>query len=105
MSEPFVRAKAPVCVVSLTYSAPLEEIDAAMKRHIAWLTAAYDSDLVIASGRKVPRDGGVIVMRGNRDAVEALVATDPFVAEGLATVEVTAFTASMVAPALADLLA
>ena len=92
-------------MVSLTYTAPLDEIDAAMKRHVAWLTAAYDNDLVIASGRKVPREGGVIVMRGERPAVEALVATDPFVAEGLATAEVTAFTASMVAPALAELLA
>ena len=74
-----------------------------MQRHVAWLTAAYENDLVVASGRRVPRTGGVIVMRGDKGAVETLVATDPFVADGLAEAEVIAFTASMAAPALADL--
>ena len=92
-----------MCVVSLTYTASLDAIDAAMSRHVGWLRDAYANDLVIASGRKVPRTGGVIVMRGDEAAVAALVATDPFVADGLATAEIVSFTASMVAPALADL--
>ena len=92
-----------MCVVSLTYTAALDAIDAAMSRHVGWLRDAYANDLVIASGRKVPRIGGVIVMRGDEAAVAALVATDPFVADGLATAEIVSFTASMVAPALADL--
>ena len=95
--------RAPMCVVLLAYDAPLEAIDAAMSRHVAWLDAAYAEDLVVASGRRVPRTGGVVVMRGDRAGVEALVATDPFVAEGLARAEVIAFTASMAAPALAAL--
>lgn len=99
------RPSAPLCVVSLTYDAPLDAIDAAMADHVAWLEAGYAQGVILASGRKVPRTGGIILFRGAADAVEPLVATDPFVARGLATAEVVAFTASMAAPALADLLA
>jgi uncharacterized protein YciI len=105
MSEPFARPSAPLCIVTLTYVADLTEIDGAMTRHVAWLTKGYDQGVILASGRRVPRTGGVIVMRGDRDAVAAVVATDPFVAGGLATVDITPFTASMAAPALAELLA
>lgn len=105
MAEPFARPGTPLCVVGLTYRADLDAIDAAMKEHVAWLTRGYAEGLFVASGRKVPRDGGVILIRGHKHAVEALVATDPFVAGGLATAEVTEFTASMAAPELAELLA
>ena len=105
MSDPFVRLGAPLCVVMLRYTAPLEAIDAAMGEHIAWLREAYANELVLASGRRAPRTGGVIVMRGDAARVEALVATDPFVRGGLAEAEVVAFTASMATPALAEMLA
>lgn len=104
MSEPFARPAAPLCVVTLTYVAPLDAIDAAMTDHVAWLTQGYDAGLIVASGRRTPRTGGIVILRGEHDAVAALVATDPFVARGLATAAVTAFTASMCTPALADLL-
>ena len=104
MAEPFARPGTPLCVVSLTYRAELDAIDAAMKDHVAWLSRGYAEGVFVASGRKVPRTGGVILVRGHRREVEALVATDPFVAGGLATAEVTEFTASMAAPALAELL-
>ncbi|MEH3108417.1 MAG: YciI family protein [Sphingomonas fennica] len=96
---------APLCVVALDYVAPLAELDAAMDDHVAWLEAGYAEGVILASGRKVPRTGGIILFRGAADAVEPLVATDPFVARGLATAAVTPFVASMAAPALADLLA
>ena len=99
------RVHAPLCVVSLTYDAPLAAIDGAMADHVAWLERGYAEGLFVASGRKVPRTGGVILVRGAPVEVEALVASDPFVARGLARAEVTAFTASMAAPALAEWLA
>ncbi|MCU6455638.1 YciI family protein [Sphingomonas sp. A2-49] len=104
MSEPFARPGTAMCVVSLTYGADLDAIDAAMGAHVAWLGAAYAEGRLVASGRKRPRTGGIVIAIGSRDEVEALVATDPFVAGGLATAEVVAFTASMAALPLADLL-
>lgn len=98
------RTDAPLCVVSLTYVAPLDRVDARMQDHVAWLERGYAEGLFVASGRKVPRTGGVILARGHRAEVEALIATDPFVAGGLARAEITEFTASMVADGLAGVL-
>lgn len=105
MSASFTRTDAPLTLVLLHYVAPLEAIDAALADHVAWLTAAYDRGVVLASGRRVPRTGGVILFRGDRATVEAAVAGDPFVARGLAEAELVPFTAGMAAPALAELLA
>ncbi|MER7754500.1 YciI family protein [Kitasatospora sp. NPDC097643] len=88
-------------VLELTYTAPLERIDAALPQHAAWLRAHYEAGTFLASGRKVPRDGGVIIAVGqDRAAVEELIGTDPFFREGLATYRVTEFLATVTAPAL-----
>ncbi|MDF3288890.1 MULTISPECIES: YciI family protein [Streptomyces] len=88
-------------VVELTYTAPLERIDAALADHVAWLDKQYADGTVIASGRKEPRDGGVLIMVApDRATVEALVATDPFAVAGVAEYRVIEFVATKTAPAL-----
>lgn len=104
MSEPFVRPGTTMCVVSLTYGDDLDAIDAAMSAHVDWLSDAYANGLLLASGRKQPRTGGIIIAIGSKTEVEALVARDPFVSGGLASADVIPFTASMAATPLADLL-
>jgi uncharacterized protein YciI len=104
VSEPFVRPGASLCVVSLTYGADLDAIDAAMSEHVDWLSDAYANGLLVASGRKQPRTGGIIIAIGGRTEVEDLIARDPFVSRGLATADIIPFTASMAATPLADLL-
>jgi len=99
------RPNAPLCVVLLHYTVPLDEIDAAMTAHMAWLQAGYDAGLFLASGRRVPRTGGVILVRGHATEVEALVASDPFVKSGAAKAEVIAFNASQAADGFFGLLA
>ncbi len=85
-------------VIELTYTAPLTAIDAAMKTHVAWLDRNYASGTFIASGRKVPRDGGIILATcASRATLEALVAEDPFVAGSLATARLIEFRASQLA--------
>ena len=82
-------------VIELVYTADLSEIDGAMKAHVAWLNQHYASGTFVLSGRKVPRDGGIIIATGDdRAAIEAIVAADPFVARGLATARVIEFRAS-----------
>jgi uncharacterized protein YciI len=86
-------------IVTLPYQQPLGEIDALMRQHVALLKRHYKSGLFIASGRQVPRRGGVILARsGDRSALEAAMADDPFVAKGAARFEVLEFTPSMTAP-------
>jgi uncharacterized protein YciI len=82
-------------VIELTYKVELSQIDAAMKPHVAWLDRHYAAGTFIASGRKVPRDGGIILaIAPDRAALEAIVQEDPFVARGLADVRVIEFRAS-----------
>ncbi|WP_030244690.1 YciI family protein [Streptomyces sp. NRRL S-350] len=88
-------------VLELDYTAPLEQIDAALPQHVEWLQAHYAAGTFLASGRKVPRDGGVILAVGqDRAAIDALVATDPFVRAGLTQYRVTEFLATTTAPVL-----
>lgn len=82
-------------VIELTYKVDLAEIDAAMKPHVAWLQRHYASGTFLASGRKIPRDGGIILATAtDRAALEAIVREDPFVARGLAEARVIEFRAS-----------
>lgn len=45
--------------------------------------------MFLASGRKVPRTGGVILAKGDRSDIEAFVAADPFSLHGVADYEIT----------------
>lgn len=64
----------------------------------------YDDGLFLASGRKEPRTGGVVLARGDRDAVERAIDSDPFKIHGLAEYAITEFTPTMTAPGLKELL-
>jgi uncharacterized protein YciI len=82
-------------VIELTYKAPLAEIDAAMKPHMAFLRKHYKSGAFLVSGRKIPRDGGIILALGeSREAIEAIMREDPFCSRGLAEFRVIEFRAS-----------
>jgi uncharacterized protein YciI len=82
-------------VIELTYTAPLDLIDAEMKAHMAFLRKHYAAGRFLVSGRKIPRDGGIILATGGtREEVETIAQQDPFVRGGLATVRVIEFRAS-----------
>ena len=86
-------------IVLLTYQKPLAEIDRLMKEHVGFLQRQYEVGLFVASGRQVPRTGGVILARAtDRQSLEAIMARDPFVREGAARFEVIEFTPSQTRP-------
>ncbi|GAA0606666.1 MULTISPECIES: YciI family protein [Thalassospira] len=87
-------------VVSLNYKVPLEQVDAHIEDHIAWLKQAYAKGMFLASGRKVPRDGGVILAKGDRAALEDELTRDPFHQHDLADYHITEFDPVMVADGL-----
>ena len=79
-------------VVELIYKAPLAEIDAAMTPHMRWLKTHYADGTFIVSGRKIPRDGGIILAVGDsREEIEEIMRDDPFCARGLAEFRVIQF--------------
>jgi len=84
-----------VFIVELTYKAPLAQIDAQMRPHVAFLKKYYASGNFLVSGRQIPRTGGIIVaVAGSRDQIEAIMAEDPFCRHGLADVRIIEFNAS-----------
>jgi uncharacterized protein YciI len=85
-------------VIELIYKAPLAAIDASMPAHVRFLKKHYASGTFLLSGRKIPRDGGIIIALANsKDELEAIVRDDPFVSRGLADVRLIEFRASQVA--------
>ena len=82
-------------VIELSYKADLKQIDAHMGAHMKFLRKYYAAGNFLVSGRKVPRDGGIILAVGeSRDAIEAIAKEDPFYARGLAEFRVIEFRAS-----------
>lgn len=85
-------------IIELVYKVDLAQIDAHMREHMRFVNAHYASGHFIVSGRKVPRDGGIIVaVGGSREEIESLARQDPFVVKGLADVRVTEFRTSQIA--------
>ena len=99
------RSQGPLCLILLTYEAPLHEVDAQMKAHVDWLEVGFDEGVFMIAGRRNPRTGGVILARGHADTVTEVAKSDPFVTSGVASFDVVPFNASFAAPAIADLLA
>jgi len=79
-------------VITLRYVVDLAQIDAALDAHVQWLDAQYADGVFLASGRQVPRVGGVILAAGlKRDELDVRLALDPFHQQGLAEHNVVEF--------------
>jgi len=82
-------------VIELVYKADLADIDAHMSAHVTFLKKYYASGNFLVSGRKIPRDGGIILAVGkSRRQIEAIVEEDPFCVLGLADFRIIEFRAS-----------
>jgi len=66
-----------------------------MEGHKAWLKQGFDDGVFLLAGSLQPGLGGGVVAHGlSREALEARVAADPFVAEGVVSAEITELTPS-----------
>jgi uncharacterized protein YciI len=82
-------------VIELTYKAALADIDAHMGAHVRFLKKYYSAGNFLVSGRKIPRNGGIILAVGkSRQEIEAIVEEDPFCVHGLADFRIIEFRAS-----------
>jgi len=88
-------------VIELIYKADLAAIDAQMRAHMAFLKKHYVAGTFVVSGRKIPRDGGIIIATAKtRNEIEAIVKEDPFCKLGLAEFRIIEFRASQRAEGL-----
>lgn len=92
---------ASIFIASLRYTAPIEQIDAALAEHLAWLKSGHEAGHFLAWGPREPRDGGLIFVRaGSRVEAEGLLASDPYLVQQLAHCEIIEWTPRFVGPGL-----
>lgn len=76
-------------IVSLTYKKALSEVEKYLSEHAAFLDKYYARDTFILSGRKNPRNGGVILACNVvRSELEILLKEDPFYKNEIADYEI-----------------
>lgn len=83
-------------IAILTYKKPLSEVDRFLQAHRDYLAKHYAAGDFIASGPQTPRIGGVIMIKAeNREAVDSIIAQDPFNINGIADYQIVGFTPTM----------
>ncbi|MFE2142571.1 YciI family protein [Streptomyces sp. NPDC059456] len=88
-------------IVTVTYTAPLDEVEAWRPAHGAWLTQQIAHRRLLAAGRQEPLVGGVyLAPRMPAGELDRLLATDPYVVHGVAAHAVVGFTPHLVAEGL-----
>jgi uncharacterized protein YciI len=93
-------------VVLLTYTQPLAAVDALLPAHSEFLQRMYQTGTFLLSGRKEPRDGGVILANAaSAQELGSVLAQDPFHVHSVASYQVIEFLPTMAASALQSLVA
>jgi uncharacterized protein YciI len=92
-------------VVTLTYVVDPSEVDAIRPDHVAWLKRQFAAGAFVASGRRQPPIGGVI-LAGNisRAELDRALAGDPYAQQGVAAYEIVEFVPSSAAAGFEGLL-
>ncbi|HEU5292205.1 MAG TPA: YciI family protein [Cyclobacteriaceae bacterium] len=92
-------------IIDLHYIVPLDQLDAHMTDHVKFLQKYYKLNVFVASGRKVPRTGGIILaLAKSREALDDIIREDPFYLYKLAEFKVTEFQTSQTHPEFKKLL-
>ena len=92
---------ASIFIASLTYTVPIERIDAVLEDHLVWLKAGHESGHFLAWGPREPRDGGLIFVKAaSHEEAETLLMSDPFMFHQLADLTITQWTPRFVGPGL-----
>ena len=82
-------------IINLTYKTELERVDQFLNDHIEFLNEQYELEHFIASGRKIPRTGGIILSNiESKSELEKIIEKDPFKKNGVADYELTEFVPS-----------
>ena len=84
--------------VFLTFAENRDRAPELMAAHNAWIRQGFEDGVFLLVGSLKPGPGGAVIAHGaDRASLEARVAEDPFVAEGVVTAEI-----HEISPARAD---
>lgn len=92
-------------LIVLNYIKPITEVEKFVEDHRTFLMNYYSCGNFLLSGRKEPRNGGIIIATAkNRAEIEHIIQQDPFYQEKIADYEIIEFLPSMSANFLTDLI-
>ena len=85
------------------YTKPIEEVDALLEEHKAWI--GRNGDKILLTAREEPLIGGLILARADSvDEIWAMIREDPFHAAGMSEYEVREYNPVRAAPGVEGLL-
>lgn len=86
-------------IISVTYQQPLEVVEQHLADHLAFLDRYFAAGTFVASGRKVPRTGGIILATSvTKEQLTAILQEDPFKQHGVASYEIIEFEPNRTGP-------
>ncbi|RNL91314.1 GTP cyclohydrolase [Sinomicrobium pectinilyticum] len=84
-------------IINLTYKTSFDKVEPHLQAHMDFVNEQYENGNFLASGKKVPRTGGVILSGvESRETLSSLMEQDPFIQHGVADFEITEFVISRV---------
>lgn len=79
-------------IISLTYKSSIEKVEQLIPQHNIFLDIQYEAGRFIASGRKEPRTGGIIIANAeSKKEAEQIISEDPFYIHEVADYTITEF--------------
>ncbi len=85
------------------YTKPIEEVDALLEEHKAWI--GRNGDKILLTAREEPLIGGLILARaGSLDEIWDMIREDPFHVAGVSEYEVRQYNPVRAAPGVEGLL-
>ena len=79
----------------INYTKPIEEVNAVVADHRAYLDTLYAKEKLICSGRRSTLTGGVLLSHvQSRDEIDEIIKNDPYKLKDVAEYEVIEFTPS-----------
>jgi uncharacterized protein YciI len=98
-----MRGEDLMFVILVNYVRPLEEIDKHLTAHVEFLKASYKNGELVASGRRTPRDGGIILSKHkSKDEAIAFSERDPFFINKVAEYKIFEWTPTMKIESMED---
>ncbi len=90
-------------LIEVIYTVPFEQLAETVGEHRAFLQGGFDRGLLLLSGPKNPRTGGIVIARAPSQAdLELFFTQDPYRLKGLAEYRYTEFTPVKNQPFLKD---
>lgn len=98
---PVVSETMNLFIVDIEYTVPMSKVQDVIEPHLEFVRRAYVEGRFLASGAKVPRTGGIVVMMAESlDSARDYLSADPFVTAQVAEYRFTEFLPSNLHAAL-----